>query len=125
MKKIILDTSFLISCANFKIDWEQELKRICDFAFEVILLDRVAEELKTVRKDKIAAKLALAILKHKKIYAIPTAGDERQSVDSLIVAFAAKNKALVATQDLGLKQRLRAKLARTITIRQKGHLVLE
>jgi len=124
MKKIVLDTSFLISCANFKIDWEQELKRICDFAFEVVLLDRVAEELKTVRKDKIAAKLALAILKHKKIFAIPT-DDERQSVDTLIVAFAAKNKALVATQDLGLKQRLRAKLARTITIRQKGHLVLE
>ena len=122
MKKIVLDTSFLISCANFKIDWEQELKRICDFAFEVVLLDRVAEELKTVRKDKIAAKLALAILKHKKIFAIPT-DDERQSVDTLIVAFAAKNKALVATQDFGLKRRLRQKRIRTITIRQKGHLI--
>ena len=125
MKKIVLDTSFLISCANFKIDWERELKRICDFTFEPVLLDRVAEELKTVRKDKIAAKLALAILKHKKIFAMLTDGDESQPVDSLILGFAAKNKALVATQDLGLKRRLRTKRIRTITIRQKGHLVLE
>lgn len=121
MKKILLDTSLLVSCANFKIDWQSELERICDFAFEVVVLDRVFDELKSLRKDKTAAKLAMAILKHKKIAATKTTGI--LPVDALIINYAAKNKAIVATQDLALKRCLRAKRIRTITIRQKGHLV--
>ena len=123
MKKIVLDTSLLVSCANFKIDWQSELERISDFAFEVVVLDRVFDELKSLRKDKTAAKLALAILKHKKITATKTTGI--LPVDTLILNYAVKNKAIVATQDIALKKRLKARRIKLVTIRQKGHLIVE
>ena len=123
MKKIVIDTSLLVSCANFKIDWQSELERICDFAFEVVVLDRVFDELKNLKKDKTAAKLAMAILKHKKIAATKTTGI--LPVDTLILNYAVKNKAIVATQDIALKKRLKEKRIKLVTIRQKGQLIVE
>ena len=120
MKKIILDTSFLVSAAKFRVDWMSELKRICDFNFEPVVIDRVFDELNQTRKDKAAARLALAILKKKKIKPLST--NENKLVDDIILSLSVKN-ALVATQDIVLKRRIRRKRAGLVTIRQKRYLV--
>ena len=121
MKKIILDTSFLVSAAKFRVDWLSELTRICDFKFEPVVIDRVVDELKTVRKDKAAAKLALAILRKKSIRPLKTK-EKHKPVDDIILGLAGKNT-LVATQDIALKRKVRAKKSKIVTIRQKSHLV--
>ena len=34
-RKILTDTSFLISCVEFKINWQKEIRRILDENFEI------------------------------------------------------------------------------------------
>ncbi|MEM4282082.1 MAG: hypothetical protein QXU88_00460 [Candidatus Woesearchaeota archaeon] len=126
MKRILLDTSFLVAAAKFRVDWLSELERICDFPFKPILLDKVVEELKVVKKDKAAAKLALAILQKKGIKPEAVAKElSGQPVDFILVAIASQSpeKAIVATQDRLLKARLKSKGIKVITIRKKSYLV--
>ena len=125
MKYILLDTSFLVSCAEFKIDFFSELKRICNFNFEIAILDKVLEEIDKIinrgRKEGKMARLAKTILLTKRITVLPTAG--RKSVDKILLEKAG-DKYLVATQDAGLKKLLKKKKQPVIMIRQKKHLVL-
>ena len=126
MKHVLLDTSFLVSCTQWKIDFFTELHRICDFNFEVAILDRTMEELDNViakgGKEGLAAKLAKTILMTKRVVILPTT--ERKHVDKLLLEKAGEDY-IVATQDLELKRLLKKKNQPVITIRQKAHLMLQ
>lgn len=124
MKKIILDTDFLIHCAKSRVDYVEELKRICDFNYELRIIDKTLDELTNIiekkkGKDKLNAKLALLIVKKKKIKQIITKKDK--IVDRLILENADKNT-LVATSDQNLKRILKKKGISAIVLRQKKYL---
>ena len=121
MKKIILDTNALMAIAEFKIDIFSELERICDFTYDLYILEGTIKELKKImeeqrQKFKRAAKLALAIVKAKGIKKIASSN----YVDDELVELSKKGN-LVLTQDIELKKRLTKPY---FTIRQKKRVVL-
>ncbi len=115
MKRIILDTNFVLDCAKFRIDMFSELKRICDFPYKVFVLEGSVHELEGIAARDRTANLALALLKNVEV--LKTKGE----VDDILAGLADKDT-IVATQDKELKRRIKTGL---IIIRQKKYLVLQ
>ena len=46
MAKIILDTNFLMIPAQFNVDIFSEIHRICDFKYELYIIDKTIDELR-------------------------------------------------------------------------------
>ena len=114
MKTIILDTDFILNCVKWKIDLKNELKRICDFSFEICVIDKTIDELKGKQNEAIA----LNFIKDFRI--IQTLRDK--PVDELILAL---KDVIVATQDKELKEKLKKGRFPVITIRQKKFLMIQ
>ncbi len=122
MTTIILDTNILMAIPQFKIDVFTELQRICDFPYQVTILDRSINELESIKstqkgKDKLAASIALQLIKKNNI--IITKTTEKKPVDD-ILANLSQNGAIIATQDIALKRRLKKPY---ITLRKKEYLI--
>ena len=113
MKKIILDTNALIYFVKFKIDFMEELRRICDFNFEVYVLNKTIDEL-----EKLKKKLALELIKGKNLKILNIA--EGKNVDDILIKMS-KLGYIVVTQDKELKEKLQKPF---ITIRQKKYLFM-
>lgn len=122
MKRIILDTNFLLAISQFKIDIFSELERICDFPYTVWILDKTVDELnKIIReqkgKNKKAAAFALQIIQDK----VKVLKTEEGSVDNILINLADKEN-LVATQDRELKNKIKTGI---IVIKQKKYLAFK
>lgn len=120
MKEILIDTNAMMGIAEYKIDVFEELKRICDFTYEVCVLEGTIRELEQIMKEqrlkfKLTAKLALALLKAKKVKILPGEG----FVDDLLAAYSQQGE-LVLTQDMSLKKRLKRPY---LTLRGKKYVV--
>ena len=131
MKKIIIDTNFLISMVRFKIDLFSELQRICDFKYTLCMVEGIINELEKLAetgkpKDKIAAIISLELIKKKKIKIIKTPSKNKRvkNVDLLILNLIKKGNFIVATQDKELKREIRKKGVPIIALRQKKYLKL-
>ncbi|KHO45206.1 MAG: hypothetical protein QS98_C0012G0046 [archaeon GW2011_AR3] len=123
MKKILLDTNMLMSIGALKVDIFSEIERICDFRYELVTIDSVVVELSKLTAPSRGnigrtAKLALELIKRKNVKILKSG---IMPADEGIVMVADTNF-IVATQDLALKRRLKAKGAGIITIRQKKYL---
>ena len=121
MRRIILDTNFIIDFVKWKIDLIGELKRICDFSFQLFIPDAVMTELNAFpprSKEGQAYKVAMLVLKNAIV--ISTRGG---LADDVLVRLASKMD-IVATQDQALKRRLRASGVGVVVIREKGYLAL-
>lgn len=125
MKKIIIDTNFLLVPLQFKVDIFSEIDRICNFNYELSIFDKSIGELKKIiekqsGKDKKAAQFALKLIKLKNIGVIKS---KNKDVDSLILENLDKDT-IIATQDTKLKKDLLEKGASVIILRQKKYLQL-
>ena len=114
--KIILDTSFILTCLKFKIDLFSEIRRVCDFNYEIFIVDKTIWELK-----KLKSKLSLDLIERFKVKTIKT--KEYLNVDNLILKIADENT-IVATQDRELKKNLKEKYIKVLTIRQKKYFII-
>ncbi len=47
-KIIILDTNFLLIPAQFKVDIFSEVERICNFRYQLVIIDKTLEELEDI-----------------------------------------------------------------------------
>ncbi len=128
MVKIILDTNFLIYCAEKKIDYTTEIERIMSEGYEICILSQVIKEIEELRlkatkfSDRQAAELALKIIKLNKIKMINSHGTY---ADEAIINLAKKEEIIVATLDKILAGRLkRQRKIRNITIQGEKRLVL-
>ncbi|MBU0614738.1 MAG: hypothetical protein KJ601_01470 [Nanoarchaeota archaeon] len=120
--KITIDTNFLMSILTYKVDLYSELDRVCDFKYELAVIDKTIDELKKIQevgkgKDKRTAKLALDIIRAKGIKQILS---KEENVDDAIVA--EKNSA-VATNDRDLIARLKGR--KIIRLRAKRYLMIQ
>jgi rRNA-processing protein FCF1 len=131
MKKIILDTNFLLIPYSLKIDIFSEIDRIVNEKYQIYVLQGVIHELEKIIKEqkgkhKDAAKVGLALINHKKI---PVLDKEQKDlytsvnsfetvVDDIIVDIADKDT-IVATQDKDLKLRLMNKGIKLIYSKNK------
>src|SRR3989344_7055045 len=105
MKKIILDTNFILSCLNFKIDFIYETKKLVPNS-TLCILEGTLHEL----KGKRLGNLAIQIIKDKKIKII----ESGRYVDSEILKL--KGDYLIATNDKELIEKLSFSIIR---IKQK------
>jgi uncharacterized protein len=120
--RIIIDTNFLVSALQFHVDILSELQRVCDFNYELAVIDKTIDELENIAskgkgKDKRAAKLALDIIKAKGIKRIKA---KASHVDDAIVA---EKGAAVATNDRELIARLKGR--KVIRLRAKRYLMIQ
>ena len=125
--QIILDTNFLLIPAQFKVDIFSEIERICDFPYKIYILEQSIDELNKIileqkGKNKAAAKLALQLIKQKGLNTIGIS--KKDSVDNILANLPEKDY-IVATQDIELKRRLKAKNIKIITLRNKKYLQFE
>lgn len=121
--KVLLDTSFLVAVIENKIDMVMELKKFGKP--ELVVLDLVVNELKSLSegrgKDSTNARLALQVL-GKEMVNVLNAGEG--NTDRKIAEYAERMDMTVCTIDRKLKDSLREKGAKVITIRQKRYLVM-
>ena len=123
MKRIIIDTNFLLIPSQFKVDIFSEFGRICNFNYELFIFGESINELKKIidkqtLREKKAAQLALKLIELKKIGVIKSA---QKDVDSLILENS-DSDTIVATLDIKLKKELLKKGASVIVLRQKKYL---
>lgn len=128
MKKILIDTNFLMIPGQFKVDIFDELNNLCNFRYKLYVIDKTLDELGKLAqqkgKDGACARLALDFIKVLKFEILDTSDYEEKHPDDLIVRIADKDSWIVATQDQLLKHRLRKKGVSIITLRQKKYLKL-
>ena len=127
IKKVLLDTNFLMSCFQFKVDIFSEIDRIIIAKYEIIVLDKTVEELENIvknqkGKDKEAAKFALKLIENKKPIMIKTNNDKK--TDDIILDYAIKEDYSVATQDKDLKRKLINHGIEVIVLRKKKFLTI-
>ena len=111
MKKIILDTNFIIYCTEKKIDYKTEILNISSSGYELVVPRPVILEIMLISQnakkysDKNAAKLALDILEHNQVEIIET---KTNIADDAVVELAEESLgSIVASLDLQLRKRLK------------------
>ncbi|MBR9698923.1 nucleotide-binding protein [Candidatus Woesearchaeota archaeon] len=124
MKKIIIDTNFLLIPITQGVDIFSEFDRIMDEPFQLFVVDKTIEELNTIiqdqsGKDKQAAAFALQIIEQRPLNIIKTG---KGHADGEILAL---KEYIVATQDKELKEKLRQQGRKVIFLRQKSHLNIQ
>ncbi len=109
MKFTLLDTNFILTCIKQKIDFFEELKFM---GFEIIIPDKVIDELKKLKQTSI-----LKLLEKNNLRKIVLTG---KNVDNAIINYVNKNPDIfVATLDKELQRKLKN---RKIIIRGKKKL---
>jgi rRNA-processing protein FCF1 len=125
MIKVILDTNFLIYCAENKIDYVHEITQLMDEGHELVVPQQVENELNELYKkgekfsDRQAAWLALKLIKANNVQIIRVPG--RYADEAIINLMRVGN--IVATLDLELRKRLRN--SRVIVIQGKKKLAFD
>jgi rRNA-processing protein FCF1 len=127
MKRIILDTNFLMIPGQFKVDIFSEIGRIMHEPYELCIIVSTIDELEKIRrtasgKDKLAASLALKLLAAKRPRHLKT--EKNLNTDKMILEHAKQPDYIVATQDAALKRILKRNNIHTIVLRKKSHLAL-
>ena len=129
--KVILDTNFLMIPGKFHVDIFEELKKLINVPYEIVVFEGTIEELKKLSSgngnDKVLASVALELIKQKNLKTLKNSSKIVDVVDDMIVAEVQKNPKdyTVCTQDKALKQRIRELKARIITLKSEKHLDYE
>jgi rRNA-processing protein FCF1 len=120
MKRIILDTNFLIDLGRFGISID-EIGKILPESYEMEIVGPSIEELKKIAATNVEeskfAKYALMIIDLRKIRVLTA--DE--FADNAILSLVDKD-ALVATNDVELRKKLKIRGIRCIYVRAKKKL---
>lgn len=123
MKKVILDTNFLIDLLKFKIELEK-IQEILEEPTELFILSSSIKELEKIAisrsKSGSLAKVVLKIIKLRKIDVI----ESKESPDKAFLSLADKNT-IIATNDSELRKKLKKLGIKTIYLRAKKKLVCE
>jgi len=109
MIKVILDTNFLVYCAENKVDYAAGIMEIMTEGYELIVPRQVVQELNDIASDskklsdRSAAFLALKLLEHNKIKIADVQG---RIADEAILNLV-RIGSIVATLDLELRKKLK------------------
>ncbi|MFH1506380.1 MAG: PIN domain-containing protein [archaeon] len=127
MKKVLLDTNFLLLPGQFMIDIFTQIEGLMEYPYKLCVVDKTIGEIKKIvetgnTRDKRSAKMALMLIKQKGLKTLRSFS--HKGVDDLIVD-KSDDDTYVATQDKGLKKRLKEKNIKVITLKQKKYLRFE
>ncbi len=116
MQKIIIDTNAVINAVKYKIYLDEEIERIIQKPFEILVPEAVVKELKkiakTKRKNSIYAKVGLQMIKKFKIVK-----SKYKNADKEILRIADKD-CVIITNDKRLEILLKKRQIKTIFIRE-------
>lgn len=127
--KVILDSNALFVPLQFKIDIFEELEKLLNMKFELILLSPIRRELENLAeigspKMQKNASYALKMAEKCKLVELDEKIDG-SSPDDVIVRVAREWKSLVFTNDRELRKRLRNINVPVIYVRQKSRLGID
>ncbi|MBS3079656.1 hypothetical protein J4218_06040 [Candidatus Pacearchaeota archaeon] len=124
---IILDTNFLIYCAREKLDYVEDIGKLINEGYELVVPKQVINELEKLKEDKTkkvsgrdkeAISLALQLLGVNNVTIVKTIG---KTVDESIINLSRKNsKNIVCTLD----REMRHILGRVILVNRGKKLML-
>jgi hypothetical protein len=123
-RPVVLDTNFLLIPFQFKIDIMRELDYLIDYSHRYVISSHTMSELKKlagrIGKDGMAARLAIKLVEANrgKIDIV----ESREHVDDWIAEYAANERAIVCTNDSGLRRRLRALDIKVVSMKSKSKL---
>jgi len=122
IKRIILDTNFLLIPSQFGVDIFSEIQRIMNVKYRIYVLDKTINEIKGIikkqkGKNRDSAKLALKMVKKFNICTIKTEGGY---ADNLLRKESEISNTIIATQDIVLRRSLK----NVIFLRQRQYLCL-
>jgi len=126
--KVILDSNALFIPIQFKIDVFDELTRMLNRRFELILLSPVMRELKTLAEKgspKMRKSAGFALKLAEKCKTVEIDAPAPALVDEVILKIAQKWGSPVLTNDKQLRRRLRDISVPVIYLRQKSHLEID
>jgi len=127
--KVILDSNALFVPLQFKIDIFEELRKLLNMKFELILLSPIRRELEKLAENgspKMRKNASYALKMAEKCRLIEL--DEKiagSSPDDAILQVAREWKSLVFTNDRELRKRLRNINVPVIYVRQKSRLEID
>ena len=120
MKKVILDTNFVLTCIRNKIDFSEEIKLR---GIQILITQQVIKEIRGIADSRKKlrfreeANIALKILEKIPFKKIDL---KEKNVDKGIIKFAEKNKkVIIATLDRELKRKIKNS---KLVIREKKKL---
>ncbi|HLD59591.1 MAG TPA: hypothetical protein VI912_01245 [Candidatus Bilamarchaeaceae archaeon] len=123
MKKVILDTNFLLIPYQFKIDVFLQIQELISVNYELIVSTNIVSELKNLStgkgKEGAAARFALKLLDSYKV----TVVNSPKSADDWIVEYSKENEDIVVcTSDFYLKKKLKNMKKKIISLRTRSRL---
>lgn len=126
--KIILDSNALFVPLQFNIDLFEDLKKLLNRNFELVLLSPTRLELERIAtqgSSSMRKNAALALKLAEKCKPLDIGQRTGASTDDLIVQAAAKYKYPVFTNDRQLRNRLRDINVPVVYVRQKSRLEID
>lgn len=120
-RAVVIDTNFFLIPYQFKIDILTELEHLIDVHHVFVITSRTIKELEKLAenagKKGAGARLALKIIEanKKRIEVI----DSNKPVDMWIEEYAEIHGAIVCTNDIGLKKKLKENGLKVISLRGK------
>ena len=123
-RPVVLDTNFLLIPFQFKIDILRELDYLIDVSHRFVISSKTIKELmeiaKSVGKDGMAARLALKLVEANRAKIDIIESDEY--VDHWIADYARANRAIVCTNDSGLRRKLRELDVKVVSMKSRSKL---
>ena len=119
MKKVVLDTNFILTCIRQKIDFFEDIDLM---GLQILIPEQVLTEIKRISESKKKlrfreeAKLALELLKKSRFKKIDL---KTKNTDNGISNYSKKHEVIVATLDKKLKQKIKTQ---KLVIRGKKNL---
>lgn len=125
--KVILDSNFLMVPFQFHIDIFQEIEYLLQKKIDFIVPSAVKQELTSIsaRGGEGASEASLALQLASRCRVVDVSLQPEETVDDAIVKAAQKLNAVVATNDVELKKRLRETHVSVILMRDKSKLEIE
>lgn len=122
MKKVLLDTNFLLIPFQFKIDIRKQIEELLEEPHELVVPSGVVSELKKLGKghgkEGASARFAIKLLGLMDVKKVRSTGH----VDDWIAGYARKEGAVVCTNDVGLRHKLKNGGVKMIVLRSRARL---
>ncbi|MFB6216941.1 MAG: PIN domain-containing protein [Candidatus Aenigmatarchaeota archaeon] len=120
---IVMDANFLMIPEEFNVDVFEEIERLIDGEYELLVPETVVNELISISKKKgteaKAARVALELMENKNVQMVETEGGGDEGV---IEAAGKQDKPVVATNDKRLKKECKERSFPVIYMRTRDHL---
>lgn len=125
--KVILDSNFLMIPFQFHIDIFQEIEYLLQKKVDFIVPSAVKQELTSIsaRGGEGSSEASLALQLASRCRVVEVSLQPGETVDDAIVKAAQKLSAVVATNDIELKKKLRDMLVPVVIMRDKSKLEIE